>query len=384
MYSIDSFTGADLPEGTLCLTFDDGPGEHTYAIGKYLAEQGIEATFFVVGKYAIEHPEILQSIKDFGHLIANHTFEHPDMPYYRSVNGDVQDQILRTDTVIKRYISGDVTYFRSPYGKWSSEVASDLNSNLMATLNHIGPIRWDMGGIDCYYWQLDRSVEDALAEYHKEIKDKKKGIVLFHDDIADMDFVKPRNKTLQLLQLLVPALKSEGYRFVGLGEIESIKRASETRLLINLKTSKQRYVSIRAVEGQDIFQSSERNILAEFSMKVISHGKVAIQSSSGAYLCVQPEDANLVLANKKTIENDCLFDLIPLNRNRFMLRAGSGNYLNFDREGRLAACAAYMRKSEIFTYLPINLPSQNSLSLAEQFSLLKKRALFIKSKLLQA
>ena len=382
MYSIDSFTGADLPDKTLCITFDDGPGEHTYNIAKFLFEEDIQATFFVVGKYAYEHPDILQALKDFGHLVANHTYEHPDMPYYQSVNGNIQDQIMRTDAVIRKYINSPITYFRSPYGKWSKEVASDLNANLLTALNHVGPIRWDMGGIDCYYWQLDRSVNEAYSDYLKEITEKKKGIVLFHDEIADMDFVKPRNKTLQLLKLLIPKLKAEGYTFVGLEAIDSIKKAAEQKLIFYLKSKKQNYLSLTNLNEQTITSANEVKIHAEFSVSELTHGKVAIQAANSLYLNVSGE--NQVLAEKAEIIETSKFDLVPVYNNQFMLRAANGNYLIFNEKQQLVADAPYMRNSEIFTYLPLNFTIKKALSFSQKVALAKKRFLFVKSKLLQS
>lgn len=61
--------------------------------------------FFVVGKYAFHHPGILQALKEMNHLIGNHTYEHPDLPYYVSVNGDIIDQVFtnRYDHKALRY-----------------------------------------------------------------------------------------------------------------------------------------------------------------------------------------------------------------------------------------------------------------------------------------
>lgn len=46
---VNAITGSTLPSNTLSLTYDDGPDEQTYFIGKYLHDQGIRATFFVKG-----------------------------------------------------------------------------------------------------------------------------------------------------------------------------------------------------------------------------------------------------------------------------------------------------------------------------------------------
>jgi hypothetical protein len=161
MFFNQPYNGSSLPSKTLCFTFDDGPGPNTIPIAEYLHQQAIKATFFVVGKYAIESPEILSRLIELGHNIGNHTYEHPDIPYYVSINGDIQDQVLRTDAVIKQYV-GDTVYFRAPYGKWSPEVAAELNANLFTALNYIGPIHWDIGGVDCWHWFNGWSVEAAI------------------------------------------------------------------------------------------------------------------------------------------------------------------------------------------------------------------------------
>ena len=57
MYSTLPFTGTSMPDKTLCLTFDDGPGEtngeskgpRTLELAQYLHAEGIAATFFVLG-----------------------------------------------------------------------------------------------------------------------------------------------------------------------------------------------------------------------------------------------------------------------------------------------------------------------------------------------
>ncbi|RYE19715.1 MAG: polysaccharide deacetylase family protein, partial [Sphingobacteriaceae bacterium] len=179
MYATHSINGAHLPHKTLCLTYDDGPGVHTLAIAQFLYEQQIRATFFVVGKYAVEQQATLAQLQAMGHIIGNHTYDHPDLPYYVSINGDVQNQVLRTDAVIKPFVN-QPTFFRVPYGKWSVEVANELNSNLLCAVNHFGPIHWDIAGIDCYYWQLEKSVAETVESYRNTIREVGKGIVVMH------------------------------------------------------------------------------------------------------------------------------------------------------------------------------------------------------------
>jgi len=61
MFSLDQLTGSHLPEKTLCMTFDDGPGEtpndgpgpKTIPLAEYLYKENIPATFFCVGQHTI-------------------------------------------------------------------------------------------------------------------------------------------------------------------------------------------------------------------------------------------------------------------------------------------------------------------------------------------
>src|SRR3977135_1905370 len=73
-----TFTG--LPRGTkqLGLTYDDGPNDpHTLRLLEVLAKQGVHATFFLIGRYVQQRPEIVRDIVNAGHVVGNHTFAHP-------------------------------------------------------------------------------------------------------------------------------------------------------------------------------------------------------------------------------------------------------------------------------------------------------------------
>src|SRR6059058_4982737 len=64
----------------LALTFDDGPNDpHTLHLLDVLAKHGAKATFFLIGKYVRQRPEIARAIKQAGHAIGNHTYSHPNL-----------------------------------------------------------------------------------------------------------------------------------------------------------------------------------------------------------------------------------------------------------------------------------------------------------------
>lgn len=59
------------------LTFDDGPDARwTPGILDLLAQAKVPATFFVVGRRALEQPALVRRIAAHGHALGNHTFSH--------------------------------------------------------------------------------------------------------------------------------------------------------------------------------------------------------------------------------------------------------------------------------------------------------------------
>lgn len=62
----------------VALTFDNGPDlVFTPLILDKLRNYGVKATFFLLGENAEEHPEVARRIAAEGHVVGNHTYNHP-------------------------------------------------------------------------------------------------------------------------------------------------------------------------------------------------------------------------------------------------------------------------------------------------------------------
>src|SRR5436853_6846767 len=73
-----TFTGLGRGSKQLALTYDDGPNDpHTLGLLKVLAKHNASATFFLIGRYARQRPDIVRELVRAGHVIGNHTFTHP-------------------------------------------------------------------------------------------------------------------------------------------------------------------------------------------------------------------------------------------------------------------------------------------------------------------
>lgn len=387
MFALKSIENLDLAEKTLCLTYDDGPGAASAEIGRFLKERGVRATFFVVGKFAVERPEVLDQLHADGHIIGNHTFEHPDLPYYVSVNGDVRDQIIRTNTVIRKYNEGKPIYFRATYGKWSPEVARELNVDMRSSFRHVGPVYWDISGTDCHSWKLGKTVEEAAEIYMAEISGKGRGVVVMHDDTADMETVAAKSRTLELTRQLVPRLQALGYRFVGLDEIDDPQLTGPLADRFGLRGQNGKFLKATGAAGGELAWSgaSVDDAGCQFVMEQKGRGKIAIRCAAGKYLRVNSELDETVRLDEPC-DDYALFDNVPVSGAQLMLRSHSGNYLAAETKngGALRANAPFMRQAWRIAYVPQSGAFLKPMTLSQRLSNARKAALFVKSKLLHA
>lgn len=97
------------------LTFDDGPHpDLTPQVLDLLDEFDTRACFFLVGKFIAKYPELLSEIRQRGHLLGNHTYEHPRHGY-ASFDEYCRD-IGRCQQLIFDLTSQQVVHFRPPEG----------------------------------------------------------------------------------------------------------------------------------------------------------------------------------------------------------------------------------------------------------------------------
>src|SRR5947207_8777810 len=115
----------------VALTFDDGPNAHTAEVLDVLKDNYIPATFFIVGRMAHAHPELLDRIAAEAHLLANHSASHS--PFDQEYSEDPQllaDELRDVDDQIRPLMpEGAPFFFRAPYGIWQPEFAQVLNAD---------------------------------------------------------------------------------------------------------------------------------------------------------------------------------------------------------------------------------------------------------------
>jgi peptidoglycan/xylan/chitin deacetylase (PgdA/CDA1 family) len=362
MYDNQLIDGSSLPDMTLCLTFDDGPGEtngsgpgpRTLEIAQYLCDQSVPATFFMAGKFASDLPGILSQVESLGHLIGNHTYDHPNLVEYAAAGGNVVSQITRTDGLIRNWIDAPVVCFRPPYGSWNANVATYLNADMTAALSHVGPIGWDIDGGDWASWQNGEDPLMCSTRYLQAIETHEghRGIVLMHDCTSDMEVVKRANRTFELLQILIPALKQRNYKFVRLDSVPGIKSRTQNFLRVALRGSNGLYVSPQGGGGGKIMVNGPavgpwESLIAED----LYVGKIALRVMNGKYVSPQNGGGGDVLANGPVVGPWEPFDLISLGTNQIAFRAITGHFLTCAPDNSLNATSwLNLQPSNVFTF----------------------------------
>ena len=101
--------------GEIALTFDDGPNpEWTPRLLDILAKHDVKATFFMLGKFASVHSELVRRVAAEGHLIGDHSWSHPKLSYCPAKR--IEDELKRTKDTLEQIVGAKVKFFRPPFG----------------------------------------------------------------------------------------------------------------------------------------------------------------------------------------------------------------------------------------------------------------------------
>ena len=107
------------------LTFDDGPHPiHTPALLDRLAARGIRATFFVLGRQAEQHPDLVRRIAALGHDVGHHSFTHGEPTSTSAL--ELVTESRRTARLLTSLLGRPPRLFRPPHGKITAGKALGL------------------------------------------------------------------------------------------------------------------------------------------------------------------------------------------------------------------------------------------------------------------
>jgi peptidoglycan/xylan/chitin deacetylase (PgdA/CDA1 family) len=180
---------------SVALTFDDGPHpEYTDAVLRLLAQHGVKATFFLIGRNVKAHPEIVQRIAAEGHSLGGHTFEHREIVTLD--DGELAQELSTCRAAIRDATGVDTLWFRPPRGR--------MNLTSLRRIAGLGyrTVHWTKTYSD---YKCDGSGE--LLQRMREQPALPRDVVLLHDH---------NPYTVEALATAIPFWKSSGLSFQAL------------------------------------------------------------------------------------------------------------------------------------------------------------------------
>jgi peptidoglycan/xylan/chitin deacetylase (PgdA/CDA1 family) len=178
----------------IALSFDDGPDpRYTPSILQILKEEGVHATFCLVGYSIKRAPELVKAEVDAGHTLCNHTNNHAHMP--KKSAADMQSEIADCTKAIVDASGQAPTLFRAPYGELSQPVIDAVHAN------NLDILQWNIDPSD--FSKPASSIISARVLSHAAPG----AVALMHDGGGD------RSQTVAALRPIIEALKAQGYTF---------------------------------------------------------------------------------------------------------------------------------------------------------------------------
>jgi peptidoglycan/xylan/chitin deacetylase (PgdA/CDA1 family) len=191
--------------GELALTFDDGPNPAwTPRLLDVLAAHGVRASFFLVGRFAAAQPELVRRIQAAGHLIGNHSWDHPNLA--RSREWRVREQLRQSKETLEQILGAKMRFFRPPFGARRPAVLR------IAREMGLEPVLWNAMTSD---WELPVAETIAQRLTRRVERLERRGWaanIVLHDG-SHRDMAANRGPSVTAAGLLMTRFK-QSHRFV--------------------------------------------------------------------------------------------------------------------------------------------------------------------------
>ena len=195
-----TFTGLGRGIKKIALTYDDGPNDpHTLKLLEVLARHEVRATFFMIGQYVRQRPDIVREVARAGHTIGNHTMTHPLLIFESAAR--TRAELIECRTALTDAIGEHSNLFRPPFGgrrPATLQIARELG---------LETIMWNVTGYD---WN-----SPPASQIEKKVVQQMRGgdVILLHDG-GHRAMGADRAQTVIATENLIRRYRDQGYEFV--------------------------------------------------------------------------------------------------------------------------------------------------------------------------
>jgi peptidoglycan/xylan/chitin deacetylase (PgdA/CDA1 family) len=200
-----TLTGGIRGSKRMALTYDDGPNDpHTLKLLDVLAKHNVRATFFMIGRYVEQRPDLARAVAQAGHVIGNHTFTHP-LLIFKS-EAQTRTELIDCHKALDSAIGKHSNLFRPPFGgrrPATLRIAQKLG---------LQTAMWNVTGYD---WNTP-----AATVIEKKVARQMRGgdVILLHDG-GHRALGADRAQTVTATDNLIRRYKDEGYEFATVPQI---------------------------------------------------------------------------------------------------------------------------------------------------------------------
>ncbi|GGF63375.1 hypothetical protein GCM10010912_05550 [Paenibacillus albidus] len=193
---------------SIALTFDDVPDPRfTPQLLDVLKQHHVRATFFVVGSRAEKHPALVARMIREGHVIGNHSYNHPQ--FAKLQMNEFRTQIIRTENILFSLSGYKPKLIRPPYG--------DINEQQLKWAKSHGYklVNWNVDSLD---W---RGLPKAQVRNNIIAHAGRGSIILQHGGGGHNSNLKG---TIQALPEVISILRKRGYTFVTVPQMLQVSQ----------------------------------------------------------------------------------------------------------------------------------------------------------------
>ncbi len=261
------YTVPDQP--TVYLTFDDGPSKYTEQVLDILREEGIKATFFVVGQLVPDRKAVLSRVAREGHAIGNHTYNHVYSELYSSFKG-FWSQAVKTDEVLEEVLGEKPFLLRAPGG-----TATNFDAFYFYYLEQAGytVVDWNVDSRDAIRQGVP--AEEIIATVKKSPL-KHQLTVLMHDGAG-------HGETVKALPEIIAYYKEQGYAFAALDRSVKPEQFTLTRSKWARSYSPNSFAASTALAAASGLERQEKNRQAE-QERLLAQQSLRAQEEAAAAL----------------------------------------------------------------------------------------------------
>ncbi|MBR5518826.1 MAG: delta-lactam-biosynthetic de-N-acetylase [Clostridia bacterium] len=196
----DGYYLGNTDEKVMYLTFDEGyENGYTAKILDVLKKTNTPAAFFVTGPYVEREQELIKRMVEEGHIVGNHTVNHPGMADISE--DEITEELTKLNEEFKKITNTDMKFMRPPRGEFSERALATIKSNGYKT------VFWSVAYAD---WNTDNqkgkdyAVNQVTKQFHNG------AIILLHAVSED---------NAEALEEIINIAKQQGYTFKSLEDL---------------------------------------------------------------------------------------------------------------------------------------------------------------------